>query len=181
MDFEGDGDVGSTKGGNDFDDGDVETQKNRKHGHKHTPHQINCTRKKNRDKEECLLKGPRHAHKSSPSRRNGLWSPLGYTQFVIPDLDGHKRSDPPKYEIEYMTYPLASLAPPSNWPVPQHLLPESLRNLTEIPTNMTSVHAPFGLKDLTIPSWIKLARKLSKKKKLFKKFKTFMYQGGKEE
>lgn len=54
-----------------------------------------------------------------------------------------------------MTYPLSSLVPSSNWPVQQHLLPESLQNMTEIPAGWKSDVVPFGLKDLTIPSWIK--------------------------
>ncbi|KAG8881045.1 Endopolyphosphatase [Tulasnella sp. 331] len=165
----------------DKDEDEIERAMERKHGHRHSPDVTDCTRKKNRDKKKCLLKGPRHAHKRSPSRRNGLWSPLGYTQYYISDLDAHNSSNPPKYEIEYMTYPLSALVPPTNWPVPQHLLPNSLRNLTQIPDDMKSDLVPFGLKDLTIPSWIKFARKLSKKKKLWRRFKTLMYQGGPEE
>ncbi|KAG8888432.1 Endopolyphosphatase [Tulasnella sp. 332] len=165
----------------DKDEDEIERAMERKHGHRHSPDVTDCTKKKNRDKKKCLLKGPRHAHKRSPSRRNGLWSPLGYTQYYISDLDAHNSSNPPKYEIEYMTYPLSALVPPTNWPVPQHLLPNSLRNLTQIPDDMKSDLVPFGLKDLTIPSWIKFARKLSKKKKLWRRFKTLMYQGGPEE
>lgn len=70
-------------------------------------------------------------------------------------MEAHNETDPPKYEVEYMTYPLSTLSPPGDWPVPQHLLPQSLRNLSEVPDDLKSELVPFGLKDLTIPSWIK--------------------------
>jgi len=37
------------------------------------------------------------------------------------------------------------------------------------------------MKDLTIPQWIKLARRLARKKHLWKRFKLLMYLGGEED
>lgn len=54
-----------------------------------------------------------------------------------------------------MTYPLASLVPPTDYPVPQHLLPSPLKNMSEVPKHMSSEYTPYELKDLTISSWIK--------------------------
>jgi endopolyphosphatase len=100
----------------------------------------------------------------------------------MPGLSSANATHPPKYELEYVTYPLSSFHPPTNEPVPQHLLPSSLRNLTEAPSSGSNM-APFGMDDLTIPSWLKLARKLAetkengKPKKKWKLFKKFMYMG----
>jgi len=162
-------------------DGKKKKGSKRHHGHRHDPGEIDCTIKKNRKKDECLFDKPRHASKHSPSRSNKLWTPLGYTQWYLPGVETYNESNVPKYEIEYMTYPLTSLSPPTNYPVPQRLLPESLRNLTEVTEDMESELVPYHMNDLTIPSWIKLARKLAGKKKLWNKFKTFMYLGGEEE
>lgn len=65
-----------------------------------------------------------------------------------------------------------------NYPVPLRNLPKSLRN----DTVTKSKYAPYRMKDLTIPSWIDLARNLAdpKAKKLRKKFKKFMFMGGTE-
>ncbi|KAG8976510.1 Endopolyphosphatase, partial [Tulasnella sp. 427] len=129
----------------DDDDGEMDAEEEKKkkgskrhHGHRHDPDKIDCTLKKNRDREECIFKKPRHASKRSPSRRNKLWTPLGYTQYYLPDLDISNKSHPPRFEVEYMTYPLASLVPPTDFPVPQHLLPDPLRNLSAVPKNLSS-------------------------------------------
>ncbi|KAG8970624.1 Endopolyphosphatase [Tulasnella sp. 425] len=172
----------------DDDEEDVESEPDKKkkgskrhHGHRHDPDKIDCTLKKNRDREECIFKKPRHASKRSPSRRNRLWTPLGYTQWYLPDLDNSNKSHPPRFEVEYMTYPLSSLVPATDYPVPQRLLPDPLKNMSSIPKDMTSRYTPYELKDLTISSWIKLARRLGRKKKLFRRFVSFMYLGGEED
>ncbi|KAG8966443.1 Endopolyphosphatase [Tulasnella sp. 419] len=162
----------------------------RHHGHDHRrpPGKIDCTRRKNRDKDECVFKKPRYASKFSPSRMNTLWSPLGYTQFYLPDLDTSNVTSPPTFEVEYMTYPVDQLAGEEDWPVPRHLLPPSIRNLTKSSLakrvrsddDPDDEFTPYEMNDLTIPSWIKLARKMGQKKKLFGKFKSFMYMGGEE-
>ena len=48
-------------------------------------------------------------------------------------------------------------------------------------TRTKSKFAPYEMEDLTIPQWIKFARKLAAKKKLFGRFKGFMYMGEEEE
>jgi endopolyphosphatase len=67
----------------------------------------------------------------------------------------NNKSHPPTYEIEYITYNLDALTPPSDWPIPQHHLPDELRNLTELTPGLTSEVAPYGLKDLTIKNYIR--------------------------
>jgi endopolyphosphatase len=87
----------------------------------------------------------------------------------------------PKYKLEYLTFPLESLHPPNDtalakkWrpPVPRHLLPRSLHNVSRT----RSRYAPYRMKDLTIPRWITLARKLAKRERLWNKFVGFMYMG----
>lgn len=136
---------------------------------------------------------------NSPSRMNTLWSPLGYAQFYMPDLNGTKKH-PPKYKLEYMTFKPANLHPAlplpgSNltedidevakkfwYPIPLQHLPRSLRNGTTVREKKKSKFAPYKMEDLTIPEWLKLARKLGKAKneKLRRKFREYMYMGGDE-
>lgn len=96
-----------------------------------------------------------------------------------------------------MTYNPDVLDDATNYPVPHRLLPSQLLNDTS-PTPSVSNSAssaarntpdarqrsakdlmPYGMKDLTIPSYLRLARRLGKasaeKKKLWKRFTTYMY------
>ena len=99
---------------------------------------------------------------------------------------------PGKYELEYMTYSLSALHPPRpppgdvgeeiefRYPVPVGELPRSLRagNVSK------SRYAPYGMGDLTIPSWTELAGrlgKMSKGEKLRRRFRRYMYMGRGEE
>jgi len=136
---------------------------------------------------------------NSPSRRNTLWSPLGYAQYYMPDLNG-SRKHPPKYKLEYVTFKPANLHPPRTtslngsedvlaedesakekfwYPIPLRHLPRSLRNGTAVGEKKKSKFAPYKMEDLTIPEWLKLARKLgrAKKEKLRRKFRQYMYMG----
>ncbi|CAE6523142.1 unnamed protein product [Rhizoctonia solani] len=133
-----------------------------------------CTKKENKDKKKCVFKKPRHANKRSPSRRNTLWSPTGYAQFYIPESSWANNTHPPQYELEYVTYSLSTLRDANATIIPEHMLPPELRG-GSIETLTKSRYTPFGLPDLTIPSWIKFARKLGKKKKLWKKFRKVMF------
>lgn len=65
-----------------------------------------------------------------------------------------------------------------HYPVPLRNLPRSLRN----DTITKSTYAPYCMRDLTVSSWITLARKFAdpKRKKLRKLFKKFMFMGGEE-
>ncbi|KAF8592342.1 hypothetical protein K439DRAFT_1324242, partial [Ramaria rubella] len=153
----------------------------RKHGHRHGGKPKDCKKKKNRDKWECRSPQKKwHSDKNAPSRKNTLWSPLGYSQFYMPGLGRGNETDTPTWELEYVTYETSALHPPLDasaaevarfvYPVPPRLLPRELVNGTG-----SLLLAPYGMSDLTIGSWVKLARKLVKKKKLWKRFKGFMY------
>lgn len=54
----------------------------RKHGHRHPnkDKNIDCSKKEYRDTWACRPEKPYHASEDSPSRRNQLWTPLGYAQ-----------------------------------------------------------------------------------------------------
>jgi endopolyphosphatase len=121
---------------------------------------------------------------------------------------------PPKWKLEYLTFELSKLHPPSVatrtdaapalwenatgtdagivlgqasemrkerfvYPVPLKQLPKKLRA-----ANVTaSKYAPYKMADLTIPSWLQLARRLGRAKhaKLRKRFRRYMYMGANEE
>ena len=84
-----------------------------------------------------------------------------------------------------MTYKASALRPPPNaseaeiarfvYPIPPELLPGELGDALG---SSKPRLAPYGMADLTIGSWVKLARKLARKKKLWKRFKEYMYLGG---
>ncbi|KAG9123357.1 hypothetical protein FRC07_015054 [Ceratobasidium sp. 392] len=136
---------------------------------------IDCSKKENKNKKQCVFKKPRHANKHSPSRTNTLWSPTGYSQFFIPPSSWAKsnESHAPGYELEYVTYSLDALRGNASL-VPKHLLPPELR-AGSIESTTKSRYAPFELHDLTIPSWIKFARRMGKKKKLWRRFEEAMF------
>jgi len=105
----------------------------------------------------------------------------GDQKYYMPKLDKYDRRHEPKFKLEYLTYELSSLHPTDNGtqaPVPMKNLPKSLREggVTK------SKFAPYGLGDLTIPSWLDLACKLGRPraKVLRKRFKKYMYMGGEE-
>jgi len=159
----------------------------RKHGHRRG-HQGNkttqCKSEEYRDTWRCHLNDPWYSDPAAPSRNNGRLTPLGYAQYYLPGLDEANKTNPPEFELEYLTYRLDSLYPDPleerfTYPVPLKLLPESLRK----PGEKTSKYAPYKMKDLTIPSWMRLGRRLAddKHKKLRKKFRKYMFAGGEEE
>lgn len=162
----------------------INTTGKRRHRHRH-PEKPDCSQKENEAKYACRPWGPRHSSPNSPSRTNTLWSLLGYAQYYLPDLEGSTKKHPPTFKLEYLTYPVESLHPPNTtdpnatwakkWipPVPKHLLPKPLRNVTRT----KSKFAPYHLDDLTIPNWIGLARKLGKSDKKWKQFYGYMYMG----
>jgi len=165
----------------------VETTKNRipKHprGGKAGDKKKLCKEKEHKDTWKCRLQDSWHSDPKAPSRTNTLWSPLGYAQYYLPNLDSADKKHAPKYKLEYITFRPTALHPQNNesgfhYPVPLRHLPGSLRNSTIT----KSPYAPYRMKDLTIPSWVKLARKLAKpdKKKLRRKFRKYMYMGGEE-
>ncbi|KAG1836936.1 Metallo-dependent phosphatase-like protein [Suillus subalutaceus] len=144
-----------------------------------------CERKKSRNTWRCHFDKPWHSDSESPSRRNSLWSPLGFAQFYMPRLAEFDQTHDPEFELEYMTFPLSTLhldeeaqnITNHQYVIPLRLLPEELRQ----PGAVESEYTPYELNDLTIPSWLDLATRLTKNKKLRSRFKEFMYLGGVEE
>jgi len=142
-----------------------------------------CKEKEHKDSWKCRLREPWHSDEKAPSRRNTLWSPLGYAQYYLPDLASANKTHKPKYKLEYLTYRARALHPQNNetdfqYPVPLSNLPGSLQNGTVTESKYT----PYRMDDLTIGSWMKLARTLAEptQKKLRRRFKKYMYMGGKE-
>ncbi|KAG0698681.1 Metallo-dependent phosphatase-like protein [Suillus ampliporus] len=132
----------------------------------------------------CQFDKPWHSDNESPSRRNSLWSPLGYAQFYMPRLGEFDETHHPEFELEYMTFPLSGLHPDEaaqdvtdhQYVIPLRHLPEELRK----PGAVESLYTPYELEDLTIPSWLDLATRLTKETELQLRFKEFMYMGGEE-
>ncbi|KZS97587.1 hypothetical protein SISNIDRAFT_472565 [Sistotremastrum niveocremeum HHB9708] len=142
----------------------------REHRHRH-PDKERCKRAEDKKKWWCKMpKREWYSDADAPSRKNGLWSPLGYAQFWLPDLrvDG---TGPPEWELEYATYqnvhdPRAQ----DGWrPIPARMVSE-LKN-----KDMNKV-LPYGMEDGTIGSWMKLARRIGQKKRTLREdFRRLMY------
>lgn len=102
-------------------------------------------------------------------------------QYYLPDLENASKKYTPKWELEYMTYGLSALekngTDESQEVIPGENLPKSLRN------GGGAKYAPYSMEDLTIPSWVKLAKRLgdSENRKLRKKFRKYMFMGHGEE
>ena len=110
-------------------------------------------------------------------------------QYYLPSLDEAGEDDRPKFKLEYTTFPVRALHPPPAggpeglggrgfaYPIPKRHLPRSLRNSTR---TKSKKYAPYGLADLTIPSWTRLARRVGRKKgkTMRQRFKEFMSMGG---
>ncbi|KAJ3778876.1 endopolyphosphatase [Lentinula raphanica] len=120
----------------------------------------------------------------APSRVSRLWTPLGYAQYFIPHLKDANKFDDPEYKLEYTTMDASVLLPregqnrSSFWyPIPMRNLPKSIQN-----GKMKEKYFPYNMEDLTISSWLELARRLgdSKERRLREKFKEYMYLGGGE-
>ncbi|KAI0375671.1 hypothetical protein BV20DRAFT_932452 [Pilatotrama ljubarskyi] len=156
----------------------------------------------------CHLEQPWHSSPESPSRMNRLWTPLGYAQYTLRKMDRADESHPPKFKLEYLTFPVRALRPPPEaegaaeaegidggrdtiadatvnakrkfwYPIPRRHLPRRLRNGT---ITESKKFAPYELEDLTIPSWTALAQRLgrAKAKKLRQRFRRYMYMGADE-
>jgi endopolyphosphatase len=180
-------------------DGEVETTKKRKGGHRHGKKKDDCTLPENEDKPHCTFKHkPRYYSKESPSRSNKPLTPLGYAQFYLPDIDKQTESAP-GWILEYTTFKLRNLLP--GWmfnttdehtqplPVPLHLLPnydpslsaattagadQGLKDKLEEFVKSLKAFTAWKMRDLTIPSYVHLARKLVAEKKMWKKFTQYM-------
>ena len=181
--------TGVSRDGDD-DDEPQEFVKKRKGGHRHGKPKDDCSLPENEDKPHCVFKTlPRYYSKDSPSRRNGPLSPLGYTQFYLPTLDVEPNQQP-QWEVEYSTLKPKDLVPGNETqplPIPLHLLPgfdeavfsedaddevarEKRRNFENEMKRIT----PWRMKDLTIGSYVNLARRLVAEKKMWNKFSDYM-------
>ncbi|KAI0347563.1 hypothetical protein BDW22DRAFT_1352033 [Trametopsis cervina] len=144
----------------------------------------------------CTLSERWHSSPRSPSRTNRLLTPLGFAQYYLPDMNGTAKH-PPQWRLEYLTFAPPNLHPPSAattgtatddaatvrfaYPIPLKHLPKKLRDAS---ANVTkSKYAPYGMEDLTIPSWLRLVRRLGRAKhaKLRRRFKQYMYMGADQE
>lgn len=116
---------------------DMETQK-RRTGHRHRKQKKkkkknDCSKPEHEDQPHCKFRQKeRHFSPESPSRSNTLFTPLGYAQFYLPDIDA-QTEDVPEWYIEYTTYSQDGLLRggrngtdgdvQDRQPVPWHLLP----------------------------------------------------------
>ena len=150
--------------------------------HRHGEPKDDCDLPENEDKPHCAFKHlPRYYDKNSPSRRNGPLTPLGYTQFYLPDIDTRSKS-PPKWKIEYSTFTMDKLVPNTTEtkqppPVPLHFLPghqdEEGVDTAKAKKKLNKL-TPFKMEDLTIGSYVTLAKRLAKQDKPWDTFRKFM-------
>ncbi|KAJ3736348.1 hypothetical protein DFJ43DRAFT_1129505 [Lentinula guzmanii] len=143
-----------------------------------------CTDELYRNSWKCRLQFDPPQNADAPSRTSRLWTPLGYAQYFIPHLKDADKSDPPHYKLEYTTFPASVILPEEGqneteiwYPIPLRNLPKSVRD-----GKMKKKYFPYSMQDLTIGSWLDLARRLGdiKEKKLRKRFRQYMYLGGRE-
>ncbi|KAH9843836.1 uncharacterized protein C8Q71DRAFT_793476 [Rhodofomes roseus] len=136
-----------------------------------------------KDALRCDVAKPWHASPDAPSRTNRLWTPLGYAQYYLPDLESANKKHAPKVKLEYLTFARDALHPQpgegegARHPIPLRHLPKTLRNATG---EGGAKYLPYGLADLTIGSWAGLGRRLAggTEKALRRRFRGYMYMGG---
>lgn len=95
----------------------------------------------------------------------------------------------PDFKLEYVTFQPERLHPSERieggagneftYPIPLENLPRSLRAGNVSASKFT----PYGLEDLTVGSWMSLARRLAEERRdeLRKQFRQYMYLGAAEE
>jgi endopolyphosphatase len=105
----------------------------------------------------------------------------GMKQYYLPDLAEASEKHMPKWELEYMTYALSVFEKNGSDGAPEVIpwenLPKSLRK------GGGAKFTPYSMDDLTIPSWIGLARRLGdgENRVLRRKFRKYMFMGHGEE
>jgi endopolyphosphatase len=201
--------------GIDLDDDDLVAEDRRKKknngkkkkggGHRHGKKpKTDCDKPEHEDQPHCKFRSkPRYFSPESPSRMNQKFTPLGYAQFYVPDLD-KQTEEPPKWELEYATYDVEGLLrggyngtdgeDTGRQPVPWHLLP-GFGEVDIVALNKEKdgggrrdkddggmkkfrktlqKYTPFKMSDLTIPNYIALAKELADDTPLWNKFARFM-------
>jgi len=139
---------------------------------------VDCGKKENKGRWECRKRQGGHQDAEAPARRNGMWTPLGYAQYWLPGLAGANKSAPPRYKLEYLTFELPGRnGGDPRWGLPKRALPRSL-----LAGNKTGRYLPYRMADLTVSSWLALARRLGDagRAKLRARFSRYMYLGGSE-
>jgi endopolyphosphatase len=104
----------------------------------------------------------------------------GVKQYYLPDIANASEAYAPKWELEYMTYDLSIFGKRSEEApevIPRQNIPKSVRH------GRGEKYAPYSMDDLTIPSWIELARRLGDgdNRKLRRSFRKYMFMGHGEE
>lgn len=100
----------------------------------------------------------------------------------MPNLDEANKTNKPRFELEYVTFPVEKLAPQElredEYPIPLRHLPEALKQAAA--EGGKSKFAPYKMGDLTVGSWVGLARKMAdeRSEKLRRRFKKYMFGGG---
>jgi endopolyphosphatase len=139
---------------------EMDTQK-RRTGHRHRKKKKNkkkkndCSRPEHEDQPHCKFRQKeRHFSPESPSRSNTLFTPLGYAQFYLPDIDAQTVATP-EWFIEYTTYSQDGLLRggrngtdgdvQGRQPVPWHLLP-GYREFVKHEETSRDVSGPPNLK-----------------------------------
>ncbi len=98
----------------------------------------------------------------------------------MPGITAANETHPPKFKLEYLTYPLSALHPKKSgdekefhYPVPKRHLPRSLREKGKT----KSKYAPYEMEDLTIRSWVVLGRRLASAGhgKVRRRFRKYMF------
>jgi endopolyphosphatase len=170
---------------------------------RHTPGE--CKKERYKHSWKCKLDEGWHSDPESPSRSNKLWTPLGYAQvqppadratvgrlidaskfffypscqYYLPALHLANETEPPGFELEYVTYPPCFLDPEGDVGNDGFQHPVPLRSLRLLAIR-GSKRPRYDLTDMTISSWIGLAQRLGHGEKgLRKVFKRYlMVKGG---
>ncbi|KAJ6613436.1 hypothetical protein B0H10DRAFT_2165301 [Mycena sp. CBHHK59/15] len=80
---------------------------------------------------------------------NQLWTPLGYAQYYIPHLEEATKGHAPSFKLEYVTYGRDAL--------------------------VKKRQTPYGLDDLTVGSWVGLARRVGGSLRVRGLLRRYMY------
>ncbi|KZO97416.1 hypothetical protein CALVIDRAFT_536427 [Calocera viscosa TUFC12733] len=169
---------------------------------------------KKKNSKQCVGGKPRHTSPYAAAMLNGPFTPTGYAQYFMPDLEDATEDVPPAWELEYVTYSREAwnrsllegrellpreFVPPElgGWMVHPSLLaasdeegdtgePEEVDKKKKKKKKGKKKErernlVPYEMPDLTIPSWLGLARRLTREKGVWREFKRNMYVGTGEE
>ncbi|KAJ7068283.1 hypothetical protein C8F01DRAFT_1117593 [Mycena amicta] len=148
-------------------------RKDRKHGHHHGKGNktAQCLQAEYRETWKCQLNETWHSDPEAPSRTNQMWTPLGYAQYFMPQLEEANKTHTPEVKLEYVTFKAGAVeAGIGKWfPIPPKNVPGS---------GLKKRQTAYGLGALTIGEWAGLARRVGRKEGLDSIFKSYMYLRG---